>query len=335
MGQPNAGIHFMVLGTPRSGSTLVQRLACELPGVRVPPETHFLSAFAPGLLRRRRFPLDAAAVRQELAGFMDLPTSDGLDLDADAVVAELGGACPSALDLFVGVVRNLTGPAEVVGEKTTDHTWWWRPLSDALPHLKVIALVRDPRATVASTLPTPWGSDEHVAAWGADRHLPLALRWWFQERQVAEMQAVLGPGRCLALRYEDLVGDPEPAQARIGAFLGVGGGPVPAASGGAVASGGGPRLFLEWETWKERALRPVTTERVEAWRTSAELSPAQADQVAALCARGMARWGYDQDPGSRHPLVRRLGIEPRDLYRCVRVRRSMRQRLARIERTVL
>lgn len=36
---------FLIVGTPRSGTTLVQRLASELPGVAIPPETHFFSLF--------------------------------------------------------------------------------------------------------------------------------------------------------------------------------------------------------------------------------------------------------------------------------------------------
>ena len=33
-------------GTPRSGTIVTQRLCCELPGVVMPPETHFLHLFA-------------------------------------------------------------------------------------------------------------------------------------------------------------------------------------------------------------------------------------------------------------------------------------------------
>ena len=36
-----ADVSFLMVGTPRSGTTLLQRLACELPGVGMPPETHF------------------------------------------------------------------------------------------------------------------------------------------------------------------------------------------------------------------------------------------------------------------------------------------------------
>jgi len=47
--------HFAIVGSPRSGTTLVQRLCCELEGVVVPYETHFFSAYLP--VCRPRFPL--------------------------------------------------------------------------------------------------------------------------------------------------------------------------------------------------------------------------------------------------------------------------------------
>jgi len=44
------GPDFLIVGSARSGTTLVQRLACELPGVAMPPETHFFDIFLRRLL---------------------------------------------------------------------------------------------------------------------------------------------------------------------------------------------------------------------------------------------------------------------------------------------
>src|SRR5262245_51226417 len=59
-------IGFLIVGTPRSGTTLVQRLATELPGVRVPPETHFFPHFGSDLIKRTSFPLDAGGIEREV-----------------------------------------------------------------------------------------------------------------------------------------------------------------------------------------------------------------------------------------------------------------------------
>ena len=71
-------VRFLVVGSPRSGTTLVQRLACEIPGVRMPAETHFFSQFATGLLARRSFPLTGEALVDEIGRFASLDSSRGL-----------------------------------------------------------------------------------------------------------------------------------------------------------------------------------------------------------------------------------------------------------------
>lgn len=267
---------FLVVGTPRSGTTLVQRLACELPGVRVPPETHFFRLFAGPLLRRRRFPLDAAALRAELRAFAALPTSRGMGLDSEAtiedVVADLGGRCDSAVRLFGAIVRALAGEAAVRGEKTPSHLMWWRPLARALPAVRMVAVVRDPRAVVAS----------YATAWGRRQPALLAQRWSLDQRAVLAMRRTLGPRRCLLLRYEDVVAEPDDAREALGAFLGV----------GALEAAPGPPgpLHLSWETWKRQASGPVTRDRLSAWRHV--LDARESATVGAICGRRMAAFGY-------------------------------------------
>jgi hypothetical protein len=98
---------FLIVGSPRSGTTLVQRLASELPGVHVPPETHFFDTFVAGLMERRAFPLDRRALEEELDEYLALPTSSQLPLDPSAVVTVLGGRCDSPLELFAAIVETL------------------------------------------------------------------------------------------------------------------------------------------------------------------------------------------------------------------------------------
>jgi hypothetical protein len=136
----------MVVGSARSGTTLVQRLACELPGVAMPPETHFFDMFAEGLLRRGRPPFGPARIADEVAAWASLPELRDVDIDPRAVVLNLDGHCAGVADLFDGIVRTLVGDAACYGEKTPNHLYWWRPLSGAFPSLKFVAVVRDPRA---------------------------------------------------------------------------------------------------------------------------------------------------------------------------------------------
>jgi hypothetical protein len=288
----------------------VQRLASELEGVRVPPETHFFSEFLPDLARRRRFPLAGAELAAELDRFAARPYLAGVGLDPRAVADALGGRAEDAVDLFCAVVDHLAGPgARLVGEKTPGHLAWWRPLASALPALKVVAVVRDPRAVVASFARLGWGGDplQNAARWDADAAAALAAR------------AGLGAARCLLLRYEDVVADPDAARAALAGLLGAG-----AAGGGAGDAGG---LFPAWESWKARAGADVDAARATAWRT--ELDPALAGAVAAVCRRRMAALGYDA-PAPPEAVARLARQGPASLTR----RLARRARNARTTVTV-
>ncbi|HEX2058684.1 MAG TPA: sulfotransferase [Actinomycetota bacterium] len=265
-------LSFLIVGTPRSGTTLAQRLACEISGVAVPPETHFLYFFAADLYRRRSFPLDAQAIRDEIALYAALDNARELEVDANAVVDELGGSCRSILELFSALVRHLAGPADTYGEKTPAHVVWWEKLAVAAPSMKFVAVVRHPAAVVAS-----W-----VEAWPHESWAAAAERWTLDQIRVGEMIDALGPRRALLLRFEDVVADPDAARRRLAAFLDHSPPARPAAPARA--------LYLSWETWKRRSLGPVDAGRADAWRRT--LTPEQVAYVSHICSAGMERFGY-------------------------------------------
>jgi hypothetical protein len=285
---------FVVVGTPRSGTTLVQRLASELTGVRIPPETHFLSDFVSALTNRWPPPLSGPALRDALADYAGRDYLEGVPFDVDAVVDSLGGACPTIPALYVAIVHHLAGsPPDTdevaIGEKTPTHLLWWKPLARVFPRLKFVAVVRDPRAVVASNLEVGW-SAEAVAP---------AVRWNDDVRLVRSAAAALGRARVLRLRYEDVVDDPGTARARLGSFLGR---PV----AGPPAESGGAPLFASWETWKRGATGAIDPARRDRWRDT--LTPGQAADVAAVCRAGMASLAYADAPARRDAWERRARL---------------------------
>ena len=318
-----AGVGFLVVGSPRSGTTLVQRLACEIPGVAMPAETHFFSQFVTGLMTRQTFPLHTPVLEEEIGRFAALDSSRGLDVDVAAVVHSLGGQCRSPYALFDALVSQLAGPAEVRGEKTPEHLMWWRPLSRAAPELRFVVVVRDPRAVVASNLAMPWRQEGRVPAWGENVHLAFAEMWACLQEQVHLMTAVLGPDRLLRLRYEDVATDPDATRDRIALFLGRPPVTVPAAAP--------QKIVLEWEPWKQAALGPVVADNLEAWRQS--LGAQRADEVAALCRTGMQSFGYgDEAPSVLSAVRTRARLGPLWTARLLRYRRTYRGYLAAIDR---
>ena len=306
--------HFLIVGSPRSGTTLVQRLASELPGVRVTPETHFFVGFYEQHLRHASFPLDATALRGLLAQFLGLKSVQGLTLDVEKIVDALDGCAQSPWHLFSAVVRQLGGDAKVVGEKTPNHLRWWRPLSEASPGLKFVVVLRDPRAVVASLKDAPF--DMYTVPL-------LAARWAADVRETESALAALPPERIAVFRFEDVVADPDRARKQLGAFLGVSGDVV-------LIENQGVELFYGFEAgWKARALGPVDPTRAAGWRD--KLSERERVQVEVILRRHMRKYGYAPDTPIR--LAALLTLTPRDWFRLGRhyaTRQRGRARTARV-----
>lgn len=182
-----------------------------------------------------------------------------------------------------------------------------------MPDVKFVFVVRDPRAVVESAL---------RMSWGARSHLVLAERWRQDQLATIAARRVLDESRCLIVRYEDVVAEPRRHQEVLAAFLGAGD-EAATAHGEAVAS-----IVLPWESWKENALAPVTTEYVDTWREA--LPSDQSLDVAAVCHSEMKRFGY-ASPGNSTWSYRRRSRLARDLQRR---RKRVRQTSRRKQRVI-
>jgi hypothetical protein len=302
-----SALGFVIVGTPRSGTTLVQRLAAGLHGVRTPPETHFLDRRGLPVLRAG-FPLEGAALRDELERFVTFQAGRGVDVDVDALQDAVGERASTLVALFAAIVTGMTGPAALVGEKTPEHLLWLPYLARALDQLKVVAVVRDPRAVVASNLAVPFGMDALEL---------IAQRWQSDQRLLAGATATLGD-RLLVLRYEEIVADPASATNELAALLGrpESGAPVD------------PSAFVApTETWKERVAEPTTSERVDQWRDV--LSDAEQRRVMAICGPWAHRFGYGD---ARRSVVASVALRPTIQLRRLRFLAVRRRRERAIRR---
>jgi hypothetical protein len=190
---------------------------------------------------------------------------------------------------------------------------WWRVLARDVPELKFIAVVRDPRAVVASAITVPFGSDSYVVR---------AEEWRADQRLIHDAVRALPAQRLLVVRYEDLVTDLEVAHQSVCDFLGVSH-PAPSPVGGQ------PRpAFLRREVWKTNVHDEITADRVEVWRS--RLTTRQAEQVAAICRAEMGAFGYEHAAPSRMVSLRHLAkLGPRDQLRRLRFRTNRRRRVRR------
>jgi hypothetical protein len=304
-------LRFLIVGAPRSGTTLVQRLLAESSGVCVPPETHFFSMLVQSLSAPNSPEQTSARLDTYLAA-PQLSVMDALDGVPRHRLIELLTARRWA-DAFVLAVEAFADPhADIVGEKTPNHLRWCQYLLDEIPHLRIVGVMRDPRAVVNSRRDVPWGVSDPLAQ---------AMHWRIDAALLAGLRRDY-PDRVMVVRYEELVNAPELLRARLGAFLATAGRPLQAPR----------RLFGADEVWKRRATGPVDPTRALVWRD--ELPAQIAEVVAAICWPQMLRWGYE--PGMSR--VERLRVATTQLHRrprsCARVLTVTRLRRTKARRQV-
>jgi hypothetical protein len=172
-----------------------------------------------------------------------------------AVLARVPPEGCTPWELFANLVDSLSpdGP-QMLGEKTPLHFRLATRLLAEQSALKVVVIVRDPRAVFASMLSVSWGlRDSQVLAW----------RWRLScERLLAAVDA-FGRHRVMLVRYEDMVADPAGHQTDLAAFL-----DVPPQ----LSAINYDELFLARETWKQRALQAPDTNSIGAWREHVAVS---------------------------------------------------------------
>lgn len=304
---PLGNVRFLILGTARSGTTLVQRLCAELPDVWVPQETHFWEVA--DLARNRfSFPLRARDRANFVNWMLDEVRDRPLELDPADVVADLRSRQVriGLWQVFEAMVAAMSPTVGVLGEKTPNHIAWWEHFAAARPDLKFVAVVRDPRAVLRSQRTVTWGESD---AWA------LAERWLAHQRSIRDCERLLGPDRCLVIRYEDLVADTTSHHERLASFLDVPFEPAELTSEELATH----PLFPERESWKDGATGAVTAVRVDTWRSSLT-----DDDVAAIqhtCSVEMTEFGYALEdagvPSNPSPESRERVAAFRHWYRSV------------------
>lgn len=175
---------LLIVGLPRSGTTLVESILAAHPQVSAGEELPFWSQRGLDLL---------------LHG----------DVPAPATLRTL------AAD-YLGVLRGI-GPGARVTDKKPDNFTWLGLVHAALPSARIVHCRREPLDTAVSIVanffaPRPDFSTEATALVAYIRE---------HERLMAHWRRVLPPQRLLELDYEVLVTDPEPAIRRLLDFAGL------------------------------------------------------------------------------------------------------------------
>ena len=202
---------------------------------------------------------------------------------------------------ILDATREVTG-VQRVGEKTPDHARHLDVLLGDFPDARVIHVVRDPRATVASELrlDRDWASDDPEVA---------ASRW---ARGVAPLRAHGDDPRVLVVRYEQLVRAPEPTLRTLCDHVGLSWDPAVLAPG----PGHPDYRHGDQDPWAG-----IGTGSLDTWQD--ELTPSDLLAVARHARPGAALLGYP-DPAEGVGLADRLVDAPAALRRVAgRARRRL------------
>ena len=268
---------IFLVGSGRSGTTLLQSMLMRADGIRFSSETQFCAR----TLRRAAIfgPVEEdAGFERTLRSVLDTAVANELDVDLGILETELRAAprdYAALFDVLLAHLQERLPDCRRLGEKSPNHLLHVDWLLDAFPDAQVIAIVRDGRDVAVSQREA---FDEPL--------LSAAIRWRHYQRLQRRYARIHPPGRYTTVRYEDLVTQPETELRRLCGFLGE---PFDARM---LAPHERNRAgFAARETHKLRTLEPVTASRIARYRgvlTRRELALFQLVAGGELRAHGYA-----------------------------------------------
>lgn len=273
---------IFVVGHPRSGTTLLATMLGRHPRLAATPETHFFNevryALAPC------YALGPARVAARLGStrmrHLGLPEAEVAALLARADMTDGG-----VLSALLARCSADQGKPRVV-EKTPVHIRHIPDILAAFPDARVVWILRDGRACLASLKRVDWASDDTA----------VLARQWTRNMSFAMAAERRFPGRIIRLRYEDLLSDGAGTMTALLGWLG-----EAFVSQVLDPTQRQSTISAPEESWKGNVRKPVIAGRASAWR--GELSAAEINRATRIMGPVLGSLGYPVDgplPLSEH-----------------------------------
>jgi Sulfotransferase family len=222
---------LFVVGCPRSGTTLLQRMLDAHPQLAVANDTHFipraLEAVRPGSLEDEDALFDASILPELISwvrGYYRFARL-GLDETSFAQAAVSARSYREFVSLLYGQLARQHGK-ELGGEKTPDYVRHLPLLHRLFPWARSVHIIRDGRDVALSIV--EWACRDgrprgpaKLALWSEQPVAMCALWWRWQVRLGRQSRSVLPPGAYHEVRYEALVEDAEGVLRSVVSFLGL------------------------------------------------------------------------------------------------------------------
>lgn len=275
---------FFIVGCGRSGTTLLKSILSAHPDLFLMPETFFFRSILPRLAHNEQAPWKA--VDSWWLAEVGI-TPDSIKPFVEKRLEE-GRAPDCTLLAAIFDIHGTRNPGKAIGEKTPDHINHLAEIRTCFPDARIIQIVRDPRAVLASFRKVKVGSNavsDVVKEWlGA---ITVLERW-------------RGTEGFFSIRYEDLVKNPEEVLREVCQTLGV----------------YWSADLLEYHRRSEKGfapeqghhantLRPLFLGSLNSWRTA--LSDTDIALVEWAVRGAMPRYGYTPEGRPiQHPRLRMI-----------------------------
>ena len=195
-----APARIIILGSPRSGTSLLSRMINAHPDIGVPQESHVYNQFFD--IRHLYGPLTERGNQVQLLkdicslGFVRRWSPAPILADATSRISGPGfGAVFDALMMSWAVMQGNSG----WGEKTPHHINYIDPLLESFPNAKIVHIVRDPRDACLSMIRARFGPKNAYAA---------ATAWSGYLEAMRSVRVRYPETDSVSVRYEDLLADP-------------------------------------------------------------------------------------------------------------------------------
>jgi sulfotransferase family protein len=274
--RPGTSRPIFILGSPRSGTSLLSRMLNCHPRVCVPYEAHIYNVFWPfrdryeplsDPVRQRHLIEDVLAMRV----FRDWANPPGVDAVAKRIERP---NFHGVFEAVLGAWADGQGKPRW-GEKTPQSGPYWRALHEGFADAQFVHLVRDGRDCAMSWV---------KARFGPKLIHPAAVRWAAYLDEMDELRHTLGPGRVHEIIYADLIDNTEGVLRSLCGFLGEEFDPA------MLEFHSSPDNYMTDRRNRENLKHPVMKSNAGKWKTQMSLRDQRIFE--AVAGKQLERYGY-------------------------------------------
>jgi ATP-binding cassette, subfamily B, bacterial len=287
--------YLFVVGCPRSGTTLLQRMLDHHPQLAMANDSHFI----PRAIEDVAIGIDPPLTPERVEWVRGYHRFYRLDLPPETVsqaetTSRTYGEFVSRLYTEYGQRRG----KHLAGEKTPDYVRFLPRLHALFPWVRTIHIIRDGRDVALSTL--EWARENKgpgkYSLWRIEPVAVCALWWRWQVSAGLRDGAELGPNHYYEVRYEDLVARPEEALRDMVAYLDL------SFASQMVTYYEGKARYEPGISAKKAWLPP--TVGLRDWRT--QMSARDVELFEALAGDLLFNLGYERHFGAISPAIAKL-----------------------------